>query len=134
MVNPIILKMFLWVMTWVLKKKIWDFSLLIVVLEALEKVSIILWREQDSWIEGFPIKNFSLRNCLWEIGGLPWINRPLSSPMDRFCFNFLPRPSTMSIKDRGSPYLIPLDGVNEAEGDPLIRMEKRGVEMREIIH
>ena len=56
-----------------------------------------------------------------------WIERPIKTPLAMFCFIILPRPSAIRIKrkgERGPPCTIPLEEVNGAEGDPLIRMEK----------
>lgn len=47
---------------------------------------------------------------------------------------YLPRPSATMMKrkgDRGSPYLIPLDGLKFLEGDPLSKIKKTSEEIRE---
>ena len=46
-------------------------------------------------------------------------------------------PSAISINkkgERGSPCLIPLEGRNVGEVDPLIRIEKKEEEMSDMIH
>ena len=51
-------------------------------------------------------------------------------------FIILPRPFAAIIKrngDMGSPCWIPLEGMKVVEGDTLIRIEKKGAEMRDLI-
>ena len=46
------------------------------------------------------------------------------------------RPSSIRMKrkgERGSPYLIPLDGEKGCDGTPLIRMEKKAEKVRVVI-
>ena len=63
-----IMEMFLWVGKGVLKKKISDFSRLIVIPEDLEKVESILLRDLVSCTEGCLINRLSSTNCWWVRG------------------------------------------------------------------
>jgi hypothetical protein len=48
-----------------------------------------------------------------------------------------PRPFDIRIKNKwesGSPFRMPLDLVKVGEGDPLIKMEKKADEVKDIIH
>ena len=56
--------------TGVLNKKSYDFSGMIVVLEASEKQSSKDLKEQDSWTEGWPKSMLLSTNFRWESGGL----------------------------------------------------------------
>ena len=52
-----------WVGRGVLKKKISDFSWLMVMPEALEKAERMLLKVLDSWTKGCPMRRLSSTNC-----------------------------------------------------------------------
>ena len=117
-----------------LKKKIWDLSLLHSRPEASKKVWRISWRELASLTVGLPIKRVSSTNWLCEIGGeMSCRGNParqvfsIAAWMDRLS------PSAMIMNrkgDRGSPCLIPLEGEKGLEGTPYARIEKKAKEVR----
>jgi hypothetical protein len=67
----------------------------------------------------------------------PWSHNPLILLPITTTFRALLRPSTIRMKrkgERGLPCLIPWEGANIAEGDPLMIIEKKVEEVRDIIH
>jgi hypothetical protein len=97
-----------------LKKNIWDLYLLQSNPEALEKVWRIERRELASRLVGLPIKSMSSTKWLCKIGReIPCKGRPVTKLFAMAaCIEWL-RPSTIMMKrngERGSPYLIPLEG------------------------
>jgi len=121
----------------VLKKKIWDFSLLQCRPEASEKEWRISRIELASRTVGLPIKRVSSTNSLCEIGGeIPCKGRPVRRLFSTVAWVERPRPSAKMMKrkgERGSPCLIPLEGEKGREGTLLMRSEKKYEEVRFII-
>ena len=100
--------------------------------EASEKTFSRVLKREASWIEGYPKSILSSINCWWEIVGRLWMDKPLSRLERRACLMWRPRPSAINTKrkgERGSPRLIPLEGLNGREGIPLMRMEKKEEDM-----
>jgi hypothetical protein len=121
----------------VLKKKIWDLSLLQSIPEASEKVWRISRIELASRTIGLPIKRVSSTNWLCEIGGeMSCKGRPVRRLFSIVAWMERLKPSTRVMKrnrERGYPYLIPLEGEKGHEGIPLMRKEKKVMEVRFVI-
>ena len=106
--------------------------------EAAAKYSIINSRVLASRRVGSPILVVSSTNWVWERGGfIVWTDRHLREVV--LTTEFMDMLSPFAIKmnrnrERGSPCLIPLDGLKVDDGVPFSRMEKKEEEMSEVIH
>lgn len=87
---------------------------------------------------GSSIRVVSSTNWVWERGGfMLCIDRPLREELFTTVFIDLLSPSTIRMNkngERGSPYLIPLDGLKVGDREPFSTMEKKEEEMSEDIH
>lgn len=136
--NPNSMAMFSCILRGVLKKKIWELLWLIEVSEATTKSSKIDFRVLASRRVGSPIRVVSSKNWVWERGGfILWIDRPLWEVLlTTECMDLL-IPSTIKMNrngERGSPCLMPLDGLKVEDGIPLRKIKKKEEDMREVIH
>ena len=96
--NPKILEIFLSVGKGVLKKKMLDFSRLIVMPKALEKVESIVLKDLASWTEGCPINRLSSINCWWVRGVCLWSETPLRVPRAIARVSIYRKPSVIRMK------------------------------------
>ena len=106
--------------------------------EAAAKLSRMDFKVLASRRVGEPISVVSSTNWVWERGGLRlWMDMPCRVELWMAAWMVLLRPSAIRMKrngESGSPYQIPLEGLNVEVGEPLRRMEKKEEEMREYIH
>lgn len=132
-----VLRMFLWVMVGVLKKKTLDLFSLMVEPEARDKFWRICFKALASKVVDFPKSIMSSMNLWWVWVSSIWCKRsPWSYPSMVASLRLLPRPLTPRMKrkgERGSPCLMPWEGLKGVVGDPFTRIEEKEDEIRFII-
>lgn len=106
--------------------------------EVVAKSFRIDFKVLASWRVGSPIRVVSSTNWVWERGGfMLCTGRPLREEVLTVVVIDLMIPSAMRMNgkgERGSPCLIPLDGLKVGDGEPFSRIEKKEEEMSEDIH
>ena len=136
--NPRILQMLSMVIRGVLREKIRYFWVLISRPEASSNYSKHRLIFLASCIDGCPINILSSTNCWWVwTFSIGFTLRPWTPYLAWVALMNLTMPSTIIMKtkgDRGSPCLIPLEGLMKSVGTPLISIEKNVVDTSFSIH